>query len=258
MSEILILSGFFFLGAIFASLAGVLAGRLYTGAPIVFGRSRCDSCGEVLSVLDLVPLLSWALSLGRCRYCSSRVSFLSTAAELTLGLLFALAYMKLGLGASLALFLVALVLLLVLVLYDLAHSIIPPTFLWPFIGVALAFAYISWPSDIFLVLGQASAFAVFFALIHFLSGGRAMGLADTPLAFGLALIAGPFALAGFLFSFWIGAVIGISILLRTPKGSRMGIEVPFAPFLAAGFLLAYFSEWDPFSIGLVINSVLGG
>ena len=24
----------------------------------------------------------------------------------------------------------------------------------------------------------------------------------------------------------------------------MGIEVPFAPFLAAGFLLAYFTQWN--------------
>jgi prepilin signal peptidase PulO-like enzyme (type II secretory pathway) len=33
----------------------------------------------------------------------------------------------------------------------------------------------------------------------------------------------------------------------------MGIEVPFAPFLAAGFLLAYFSGWDPFSIELLLS-----
>jgi prepilin signal peptidase PulO-like enzyme (type II secretory pathway) len=36
------------------------------------------------------------------------------------------------------------------------------------------------------------------------------------------------------------------VLLGRPRGSRMGVEVPFAPYLAAGFLLAYFTEWNPF------------
>ena len=84
------------------------------------------------------------------------------------------------------------------------------------------------------------------ALIHFFSRGRAMGLADAPLAFGLSLLVGQSALAGFIFSFWIGAVIGIALLAGRPSGSRMGVEVPFAPFLAAGFILAYFTQWNPF------------
>ena len=87
--------------------------------------------------------------------------------------------------------------------------------------------------------------AMSLALIHFFSRGRAMGLADAPLAFGLALLAGPAALSGFIFSFWVGALVGIALLLRRPAGSRMGVEVPFAPFLAAGFLLAYFTQWNP-------------
>jgi prepilin signal peptidase PulO-like enzyme (type II secretory pathway) len=35
-------------------------------------------------------------------------------------------------------------------------------------------------------------------------------------------------------------------LVGRPKGHRMGIEVPFVPFLAVGFLLAYFTQWTPF------------
>jgi prepilin signal peptidase PulO-like enzyme (type II secretory pathway) len=88
--------------------------------------------------------------------------------------------------------------------------------------------------------------ALSIALIHFFSRGRAMGLADAPLVFGLALLTGPSAFPGFVFSFWIGAVIGIIILLKRPAGTRMGVEVPFAPFLAAGFILAYFTQWNPF------------
>jgi prepilin signal peptidase PulO-like enzyme (type II secretory pathway) len=73
-----------------------------------------------------------------------------------------------------------------------------------------------------------------------------MGLGDTPVALGLSLLVGMNSVSGLLFSFWIGAVIGIGILARYPKGHRMGIEVPFVPFLAAGYLLAFFTQWNPF------------
>ena len=52
--------------------------------------------------------------------------------------------------------------------------------------------------------------------------------------------------------FWKSVVVGIFVLLRRPTGSRIGTEVPFAPFLAAGFLLAYFTQWNPFAILAVL------
>jgi prepilin signal peptidase PulO-like enzyme (type II secretory pathway) len=72
-----------------------------------------------------------------------------------------------------------------------------------------------------------------------------MGLGDAPVALALSLVAGTNAFSGLLFSFWIGAVIGIGILALYPRGHRMGIEVPFVPFLAAGYLLAFFTQWNP-------------
>lgn len=36
-------------------------------------RSRCPQCGHVLSVLDLIPILSWVMGGGKCRYCKSRI-----------------------------------------------------------------------------------------------------------------------------------------------------------------------------------------
>jgi leader peptidase (prepilin peptidase) / N-methyltransferase len=90
-----------------------------------------------------------------------------------------------------------------------------------------------------------------FFLLHYFSKGRAMGLGDSPVALALALVTGgSLAIAGLLFSFWIGAVVGIGILVATPKGHRMGIEVPFVPFLAAGYLLAYFTQWNPLLLTL--------
>ena len=249
---------FFALGAVCASFIGLAASRLYTGASIVSGRSRCDACGAALSPLALVPVLSWLISRGACGTCSSRISFSLPLAEVVLGLLFVCTYLKLGLSPALPFTLAALVLLLGLVLYDLAHSILPPILLALFIAATLSVAFTS-ASDL-------PAFAVTFltalllssllALIHLASNGRAMGLADAPLVFGLALLAGPQALSGLMFSFWIGAVVGLIILARRPAGTKMGSEVPFAPFLATGFLLAYFTSWNAFALAASLMNAL--
>ncbi len=245
---------FFLLGAIIASFVGVVVSRYGTGQSILSGRSRCDACGRTLDALALVPFVSYVVLRGRAACCGARISPSSTVAEALLGALFALAYAAIGPTLALLCMLIALASLLAIVEYDLMHQIIPPPFLAVFLPASFAVGALEAPSLALLGISAAIAFAFafFFALLHFLSAGRLMGLADIPLVFGLALLTGPAALAGFVFSFWIGAVIGIVILLRRPRGSRMGTEVPLAPFLAAGFLLAYFTAWNPFALTLLI------
>lgn len=246
---------FFALGAIVASFAGVVAARLNTGQSFLSGRSHCDACGRSLPPSALIPIVSYALSRGRASCCGVRLSPHDTAAELTLGGLFVLAYLKLGITPALPFVLISFSLLLALVLYDLSHQILPSALLFPFVASSAAAGYLSMPPADFLRASFIAALiALSLALIHAVSRGRAMGLADAPLSFGLALLTGPAAFSGFIFSFWIGAVIGIALLFGRPAGSRMGIEVPFAPFLAAGFLLAYFTQWNPFALVAAVPS----
>lgn len=243
----IILLFFFALGLITASFIGVVAARLHTGSGFFSGRSRCDVCNAPLPPFALVPVVSYFFSRGRSLCCGSRISFLSPITELLLGGLFALSYFTLGITLPLALFLLSLSLLFALVLYDLAHQILPSPILYVFVVTSAVTGFLLAPSlsKFYSTIIIATFIAMSLALIHYLSRGRAMGLADAPLSFGLALLTGPSALAGFVFSFWIGAVIGLGVLAGRPRGSRMGVEVPFAPYLAAGFLLAYFTQWNP-------------
>jgi len=238
----------FIFGAIFASFAGVIAGRMHTGQSWISGRSRCDACGRTLTLIDLLPVLSWLIARGRCRSCGSRIPFASLAGEVVLGALFALAYHMVGLTLALAPLLAALVILFALVLYDVAHTVVPPTLSALLALCALMYALLSAPgAQAFgFALAAAGGIALALALLHALSGGRAMGLGDAPVAFSLSLLAAPLALSGLVYSFWIGAVVGIIVLVRTPAGHRMGIEVPFVPFLAAGYLLVFFTQWNVF------------
>lgn len=232
-----------------ASFMGVVAGRLGTGQSPLKGRSHCDACGKILEPKVLIPIFSYLRSRGRASCCGARISYWSPVSEALLGALYVLAYLKLGLTFSLLFVFAAYALLLSLVLYDLMHQILPPELLFSFIGVAAVARFLLSSSTFSFAVTVLVGFALALALglIHVLSKGRAMGLADAPFVFGLALLVGHAALTGFVYSFWVGGAVGIVILARRPRGSRIGIEVPFAPFLAAGFLLAYFLPWNLFA-----------
>lgn len=247
---LLICAALFVLGAILASFVGVLVGRLNTGQGFLTGRSHCDACSATLPPLALIPIISYFFLRGRALCCGARLSLMAPATEILLGALFVLAYLSIGLASALPFFLLSLSVLLALVLYDLAHQILPLSLLGVFTLASAVTGFFLAPDVAAFLFSFVDALLIgmSLALIHFFSRGRAMGLADAPLAFALSLLVGPLALSGFVFSFWVGALVGIVLLLRRPAGSRMGVEVPFAPFLAVGFLLAYFTQWNLFAL----------
>lgn len=245
---ILLSIGFAVFGAILASFVGVIVERVNTGASWANDRSRCDSCSHVLTWQDLLPVLSWMLTLGRCRHCGSRVPVRHALIEVATALVFFSAYQLFGLTPVLPAFLLSVLLLLFIVLYDMRHTIVRMVPMVLFVVSSLVVRILLMPdthgTGLSLLFAGLCGFA--FLLFHMGSRGRAMGLGDAPMALGLSLLVGPsVVLPGVLFSFWIGALYGIVVLVSTPRGHRMGIEVPFVPFLALGFLLAFFTGWNP-------------
>lgn len=68
--------------ALGGALAGLIAGSFVATLVIRWpqgrglgGRSACDGCGRVLALRNLVPLLSWALTGGKCRTCAARIDW---------------------------------------------------------------------------------------------------------------------------------------------------------------------------------------
>ncbi|MBR4196607.1 MAG: prepilin peptidase [Synergistaceae bacterium] len=73
MTQTLIIAGI--LGACLGSFLNVVAhrsiqGRSWRGNE----RSACESCGHVLGVIELVPVISWLIQRGRCRHCGAKIS----------------------------------------------------------------------------------------------------------------------------------------------------------------------------------------
>jgi leader peptidase (prepilin peptidase) / N-methyltransferase len=77
----------FALGACVGSFLNVVIWRLPRGQSIVFPGSHCPSCGRGIRWFDNIPLLSWLLLGGRCRYCNVRISPRYLLVELATALL---------------------------------------------------------------------------------------------------------------------------------------------------------------------------
>ena len=78
----------FIAGLFFGSFLNLVADRVVKGESILFGRSHCDHCKRNLNVRDLIPLLSFALAKGKCRYCSTKLAWTYPFSEVLTGLAF--------------------------------------------------------------------------------------------------------------------------------------------------------------------------
>jgi leader peptidase (prepilin peptidase) / N-methyltransferase len=80
--------------ALGGAIAGLIAGSFIATLVIRWpqgreldGRSACDACGRVLSLRDLVPVLSWAAAGGKCRTCGGLIDWRHPAIEVLAALI---------------------------------------------------------------------------------------------------------------------------------------------------------------------------
>ena len=134
-------------------LLPVSYGRKKVDTSVLRGRSFCPHCGHTLVWYDLIPLLSFFLLQGKCRYCNQKISLQYPLVELATAFLFVVLMWsvlpKLSLGvenlAKLSFpqvfqigYLWAITALLIgIFVYDLKHYLIPDKMLFPAIGLTL-------------------------------------------------------------------------------------------------------------------------
>ena len=122
---IYILTLTFILGCCLGSFADCAAGRLLSGESVVAGRSHCDHCGHVLGVLDLIPLFSWLLLKGHCRYCRAKIPEEAFFVELVSGIACCMIVYRYDMSVMSLRGILLTVVLMILSLTDLHGWIIP-------------------------------------------------------------------------------------------------------------------------------------
>lgn len=228
---------FTLLGLAFGSFGNVLILRLERGESLL-GRSRCKQGKHALGVLDLIPVLSYALLGGRCRTCGCHISIQYPIIEILSAALFALSaalYPSYLFIAILTAFL--LYALLLSAAYDVLHQRLPDFFVDGVAVPALLLTYFT--GTIFSSLLGLAIVLVWFGGQWVLSKGRAVGTGDIFLSSALALWLGfRGTIAMLLFSYIAGAIITL-LLLGLGKISMKQKRIAFGPFLAIGAFLAF-------------------
>lgn len=240
---------FFILGLFVGSLINCVAFRWIKGEQFIKGRSKCPRCNHELSALDLIPILSFVLLKGKCRYCKSKISSQYIVIEIFTGILFALAYFYLN---NIIFWFFIISILITLLLIDLKTFTIPDKILIPSILISFFYILVFDSSVISRLIGAGIWFA-FFLFINSVSRGKWMGFGDVKLAILLGFLSGwPNILMAMFLSFFIGAIISIGLILF--KNKNLKSEVPFAPFLIVGTLITLF--WGNLLINWYLNLIL--
>lgn len=149
---------FFILGTVLGSFYNVVGLRVPKQQSIITPPSHCVKCDKRLTALDLVPILSYILLRGKCRRCGVSISPIYMCTELATGILFALAYLHIGLERELLVSLLFISLLVIINVSDIAYMLIPDKVLLFFlpllvIGRALSPLEPWWNSLVGAVLG---------------------------------------------------------------------------------------------------------
>lgn len=275
----------FLFGAVFGSYIDCVAWRLVHHERVARGRSHCDVCGHVLGAGDLIPIISYLRSGGRCRYCGVRFSAESTWVELALGLGFAAIVYKFDVSFVALRYLGLLVILMGLSLVDQKTCIIPDRFhvagiLWwlltlPLIACtqgrglteALSITGARFPltADVFtthipitqwlltdLKWGLVSAFGVGLLMLLIslafdkLTGKESLGGGDIKLLFMTGLYMRPGVT---LFSLMLSCFVGLFIALGLKKD-----KIPFGPSISIAVFLSilFGSEFVAWYTGLIL------
>jgi prepilin signal peptidase PulO-like enzyme (type II secretory pathway) len=233
----------FIVGSTFGSFLNVLIDRLSTGRPFVKGRSYCEHCKKTLKSRDLIPLISYLLLRGKCRFCKAKIPPRLFVVELIVGLLFvgiALQVMSTSLLLLPAVLLTIILLSFIGIFFaDIVYGIIPDMLVFISIIASTLFVFVSkQPIQNHLFAGLGSL--VFFFLLFAITRGRGMGFGDVKLSFVLGLLLGfPMIIVALYIAFLTGAAISI-ILVIWRKIRFFGGTIPFGPFLIGGTVITLF------------------
>lgn len=233
----------FLVGLVVGSFLNVCIVRIPEGKNIFWGRSKCPHCGHVIPWYDNIPLLSFILLRGRCRYCKQKISVLYPVVELITAIVTLALFKKYGVSYSFLYYVVFAYFLIVLGIIDFKTKLLLNRILLPMLIAGLMIN----------VIGQIVPFKD--ALIGAVLGGAAMwliavlgtkifnkealGMGDVKLAFVAGFFLGwkhiLIALyLGFIFAFVTIIVLWLIYRKDIPK------LIPMGPFLAIGFLIYLF------------------
>lgn len=258
----------FLLGLATGSFLNVLIDRLPQDRSIL-GRSQCDFCKKKLKAKDLVPVFSYLVLKGKCRYCSKKLSTQYPIVELLTGIVFVLTWSYIpiinnvilgtrqlaGTPESILirfwtsqndilrlLYLGLISSLIVIFFADWKYHVIPDQMQIILFVFSAAIIYLEGfftPFSFLIRLSDGLIVMLPILGLYLLTKGKGMGFGDVKLAFiigfFLQIVAGLLAI---YFAFVSGAIFGGFLVFLKKK--KFKDSIAFGPFLALGFAVMIF------------------
>ena len=228
-------------GAVVGSCVALLSLRLPAGLPVGMARSRCSGCRRQLGVLELVPLLSFAVQRGRCRSCGAAIERrypLVEAAGAGIGVIAALVA-----AAPLAAAVLGWALLLLAIL-DYEHQWLPSAVTLPLLAAGLLVAM--WLTPALLATNAIGAAAGWASLAAVAAGYRRLRGRDGLGGGDVRLFAASGAWCGWdrlplvLLGAALAALLVVVLVRRRVSATD---RLPFGVFLAPATWAVYL--WQP-------------
>jgi leader peptidase (prepilin peptidase)/N-methyltransferase len=229
-------------GPLVGSFIGTVVKRSGSPRRILWGRSACPACGTVLDPTDLMPVISWLMSRGRCRHCARPISWFYLEVELAAT---GVALWSILCVAGWPLWPTAMFgwCLLAIALIDHAYFRLPDYLVLPLVPAGFLVAFADEPTTLPDHLVGAAVGFTSFALVRRLYRGlrkaEGLGFGDVKL---LAAAGAWVSSEGLPSVVLIATVLGLaSVSLRSLGSSPPSLttQIPFGTFLCAATWLVW-------------------
>ena len=230
------------LGLITGSFINVCIYRIPRGESIMFPPSHCPKCGEKIKIVDLLPVISYLLLKGRCRFCGERIGIRYPVVEFITGVLFVALLLRFNVNFILLKYMVLTCILITITFIDLEYYIIPDEAVLAGLAAGVLLHYpagdITVMSSLYGIL-SSTGFLLFVNLISPLVFKKeGMGMGDVKLSLVMGLYLGwPLSLLAIFVACCVGGLAGTALMLLKKKNA--GEIIPFGPFLAAGSMVCF-------------------
>jgi len=228
------------LGACMGSFLNCYAWRIVHNESVLKGRSHCDYCGHVLGFMDLIPVLSYIIHKGRCRWCGKKLSATHVFGEIISALIFSVTLWKFDWSLETIEYWIFASMLLAISFADLEDFLVPDRFIVFGIISRLVFIFISGNVKTELIssliggIAVAGGLLIIVLIFEKIIGREAMGGGDIKL---IAMTGMYLGWQRNILALFIACVIGIIFGLATQrKRNNSDCEdskvFPFGPSIA--------------------------
>ncbi|HAU30037.1 TPA: hypothetical protein DCW54_00145 [Candidatus Dependentiae bacterium] len=229
-------------GLLWGSFLNVVAYRLlHNQTPFSPKRSYCPKCKHTLKWYDLLPIISFILLTGKCRYCKQHISPLYVVIEAITALIFVYYYLAVP-SNYLPVFLALASPFIITIRTDFEEKTIfrlTTLFVLPLAWLSCLFGFL--PLSLFAsILASIASYFFLWSIRTFATwatGQESLGLGDVEL---LALIASLSGLMGAWASLTLGALFGTAHgLVLTQLSKAKDKRIPFGAYLALAHLIIF-------------------